>query len=158
MVDLKIGAIIVVAVAIIFGAVILDDAIAPTVGQYSTLTTARNHSVTAGAASGTVELLGQRSVGSSYIVINASSGAVVTSNFTMTEGLGSEGLLSTLLQSKSNAVYASYPVNVSYTYEPDGYMHGEGDRSIFTLITLVSVIALVVFVFVGIKVKDLFNL
>ena len=157
MVNLKVGGLILVAVIIIFGAVIIDDAIAPTVGEYSTLTNARNQSVTAAAAGSSIELLGQRGVGS-LIVINASSGAVATSNFTLTEGIGSDGLLSTKLETKAGAVYASKAVNVSYQYEPDGYMHEQSDRSIFTLIILVTIIALVAFVLVGINVKDLFDM
>lgn len=158
MVDLKIGALIVVAVAIIFGVVLIQESIAPTVNQYSNTVSVVNQSVTFTAGTRSMELSGQRGVGTP-IVINASDGKLATgSNFTFTEGLGSEGLLSTFLTAAGNSVYNNTIVNVSYTYEPDGYMHASADRSVFGLIIIVSALALVAFVLFGIKIKEVFSL
>ena len=96
----------------------------------------------------TTELLGQNVVGTDYIVTNASDGAYITSgNYTITQGLGSDGQIATLLTAVDAGNFQSKSVNVSYSYEPDGYVNESAGRAIAGLIIVFSALAIAFAVF-----------
>jgi hypothetical protein len=143
-----IGLLLAAAVLIIVGLVIFHES-AAYVGAITTTVSVPNQTVTLPNAGSTLELRGQNIVGTAKIC-NATGGGgsgCFTANITVAEGLGSDGLTATILSAGVN-LYNGALVNVSYTYEPDGYIDSAGGRSITLLILIffglaIAVVALV---------------
>lgn len=123
--------------------------------QTNTFTTF-NLSVTAPTApNGTVEILGRELVGS-ISVTNATSGEVIE-ELTGDDELGTRGLMTIRLVINDTERYSELPVNLSYTYVPDGYLNNSGARSLDRLILIMAALAILIFVIVMLIKQGSFN-
>jgi len=141
-----VGALLIAAVMIIVGLVFFQQSNA-FIGTATNTEYSRNQTVTFPASGATVELLGQNIIGSGHIVNNSNGALVAASNYTIAQGLGTDGLTATILTGKLG-FFSGQTVNVSYTYEPNGYISSSGGRSVALIIPiffalLIAVIALV---------------
>ncbi len=135
-----IGAII----AVVFIATIADSVFT----QTSTFTST-NQSVTAPAVNATLDLKGRELLSEleSYNATNATRQR--TDGVILQTALGSDGLLTVQMTlNDTGADFAASPVNVSYTYNPDGYLSNGGARSIQLLVVIMAALAIVIFVIV----------
>ena len=98
---------------------------------------------------GTTDLTG-RALITRVAITNATEPLDIPS-LTLQTGTGTNGLRSVQLLNNdtSNTDYAGKSVNVSYTYEPDGYLPISGARSVASLIILFGALAIVVFALVS---------
>jgi hypothetical protein len=107
-----------------------------------------NGTSTAPAVNATLDLTGRTLVGTG-IVTNATSGVTVSGGIVQT-GLSSTTGLQTiqLTLNDTASAYAAESVNVSYTYQPDGYLGNSGARGISTLIIIIGALAVLIYVIV----------
>ncbi len=129
--------------------IVFLGSIADAIFTQTTILERTNNTVTAPAVNGTLDLVGREVVGE--IIINNVSQA----NGENMEGTGlnivtgtsaSTGLLSVQLTvNDTGSGNASQSVNVSYTYQADGYISDSGGRSVTTLILIFGALAIVVF-------------
>jgi len=133
-------------------------AIAQQVGTVRTSETLSNSSQTAPAVNVTLELTGQDLL-STPIVTNATGGEVInTANYTFDTGVSTiTGWKTVQYTTLDGSSYASQPINVSYSYGPDGYANNSGARSIALLIVIFSAIAIAVVAIVPVMREKLFN-
>lgn len=140
-VDMKpIGLMITVFVALIVGMVIFQESgkVLSTVTQ----TNAFDGTATLPANAGVLVLQGQ-SV-SSVVIINATGGETINSgNYTITNNDVSTGTLRAIL-TMGNTKYVSKPVNITYNFEPVGYVNDSGTRAIFGVILVMAALAIAV--------------
>ena len=139
------GIIIVAFVAIIVGLAMFSGSggIAGTVGDVTTLASIANQTITAPAVGSSVELNGQ-GVSGTPVVTNQTGGETIpATNYTIAQGLGSDGIIALKYTSLAGP-YAGRKVNVTYTYEPDGYISDSqpGARSITLLIVIFAALAI----------------
>lgn len=108
-----------------------------------------NETVTAPAVNATLDLTG-RTLISSVLVINASNESSPNNNgLILQTSVGSSGLNTVQLTLNDTAVdYAGVSVNVSYTYEPEGYLQDGASRAVALLIVLFGALAILVFTIV----------
>jgi len=106
-----------------------------------------NVTVTAPAVNATLDLTGRELI--SRLGITNESQPNLTNQLTLQTGTGTTGLRSVQLTiNDTSSNYAGVSVNVSYTYNPDGYVSDPGGRSITLLITLFAALAILIFVIV----------
>ena len=111
--------------------------------------TALNTTVTIPAVNGTVDVTGRELITELDIInsTNISSGILV--GLFLQTGTGTNGLLSVQLVANDTASgIVGDGVNVSYTYNPDGYISDSGGRAITLLILIFASLAILVFVVV----------
>lgn len=110
-----------------------------------------NLTVTAPAVNGTLDLQGRTLVGTG-VTLNATNSSGVDLNslgvFIQT-GVGDDGLQSVQLGvNDTGAAFAAKEINVTYTYQPNGYIPLVSGRSVANLIVIFGSLAIVVFVLV----------
>ncbi len=135
-----IGAIIAIVIIGIVGTAI--------VGQTST-SSATNVTVTAPAVNATLDLNGrtlilQNDVSEASNASNTSVGLLLQTAISSTTGLQTVQL--TL--NDTAVAFAGASVNVSYTFDPDGYLSNSGARAIALLILIFGALGIMVFVIV----------
>lgn len=115
-----------------------------------------NGTVTAPAVNATLDLTGRALVGDG-VVLNAtnSSGADQTTLGVFVQtGTGDNGLRSVqLFVNDTGAAFAAQSVNITYTYEPDGYLPLLSSRSVANLIVIFGALGILIFVIV-VFIKD----
>ena len=145
--NISLGIILMVFIGIIVALALYTGGIAPAVGVSTTIPSmVGNQTVTAGASGACVELAnGQRAI-SGYQLNATNNSYVISGNFTYNQRIGADGLIASALCTIAIAgnTYANSSVNVSYTYEPDGYMSDSGSRSIFAIIAVFVALAIAV--------------
>ena len=128
----------VLAVVLVVLGVALIQPVGNTVAQGTTTGVGNNYTVTGSAtANGTVNLIGRDS-GVLNQVVNA-SGSTVTSQFSIVNTLDNSNTLRVQLKTLDTAVTAKNngsSVNVTYTYNPDGYDSNSASRGIQGIIVL----------------------
>lgn len=133
-------------------------------GTFQSISTATNtvtyvnNSVTLPAVNSTVNLNGQAAY--SVILINATSGAVVSSNgYTVNNYVLSNGALTTNIKVlDAGSAYASKGVNASYTSEPFGYETNSGSRAVIGLITVFAALSIAILALMPTLRSDLMNM
>lgn len=158
--QIGIGVLVTMAMAIIIGLVLFQ----PVASNVETATRSVNGAVfinytdgsyTAPANGACIDLKGQELVGTGA-AINRTGSVSLASNVTISErvssvdGLKRIGLCSTGVSFNGNAL-SGLPINVSYTYYPEGYADDAGTRSITGIIVLLAAIAIALVVLPGIK-------
>lgn len=145
-------AIIMVFIGLIIAATFIIPIADSVIGQTATVDVF-NSSVTVPANNGTVDLTGRTLVGTAT-VFNGTNGtaspeALEGKNITIRTAIGSAGLQTVqLFVNDTGEQYVGSVVNVTYTYEPDGYLQNSGARSLANLIILFAALAMVVFAIV----------
>lgn len=112
-----------------------------------------NQTITLGAVNVSVELTGRSLVAGTQRVQNESAEAIIDyhENGVNVETITSatSGLRTVAITvNDTNASIASQVINVSYEYQPDGYIPTAAGRSITSLIILFAALAIVIFVIV----------
>ena len=104
-----------------------------------------NQTVTAPAVNGTLDLTGRELVGTG--IVTNSTGDLVNGGTIATATSATSGLRTVQLAINDTAAGAAgNSVNVSYTYNPDGYLSNTGARSISGVILIIAALAIVVFI------------
>ena len=137
--------IIMVAFIGILVAVLLYQAVGPYIGDMTGVNTvtASNVSFTFPENGSTVDLEGQELVGT-VVVVNATDGVVVpTSNYTVAEGVGADGVKGIILTATAGD-FAGVTTNATYVYEVDGYVDDAGARAMVLLIPILAALAIAV--------------
>ena len=154
MVDIKSGdlkAIMIVFIGLIVTAVLISTIADTTFTQTNTLENV-NATATVAAINGTTDLKGRTLLDSGTIDVYNQSAAAVSwiNNLTIQTGISATtGLQSVQLFTHDNATdLVGLSVNVTYSFEPDGYANNSGTRSITLLIVIFAALAMVVFVLV----------
>lgn len=134
-----VGAIIAITLIAIIGTSI--------VGQTTTAENIEN--VTAPAVNGTLDLRGRTLILAQPVTnitdaSNTSVGMIIQTAISSTTGLQTVQL--TLNDTAED--YAGTPVNVTYTYEPDGYLNNGGARAMALLILIFAALGIMIFVVV----------
>jgi hypothetical protein len=107
-----------------------------------------NATAIAPAVNTTLDITGRELVGTGF-VINTSNRTDTANGVILQTGIGSDGLLHVQLRvNDTGSRFSGQSVNVSYTFNPDGYVSEQGGRTITTLILLFSALAIVVFVII----------
>lgn len=139
-----IGIIILMAVAVFIALPLFTEA-GSSVNTLTATRTRSNDTITMPAAGGTLELVGQNVVSGTVIITNSTDGIVVpANNYTVTQALGVDGQIATTLTADTG-YYNSQSVNISYGYEPDGYIGGAvggAGRGIASLILVFGAVAI----------------
>ena len=108
-----------------------------------------NNTVTAPAINGTLVLEGRELVsGTTPIVRNSSNIDLQNAGVFVTDGLISGSQTVFLSVNQSGLPNNVTSVNVTYDFQPDGYLKSPSDRSISRLIIILSALAILVFVIV----------
>lgn len=113
-----------------------------------------NNTVTfSGTANSSLDIEGRELVSTIeiYNATNSSKGLTSSTSgvFLQTGTSSTTGLLTVQIVVNDTAVaYIGEPINVTYTYKPDGYLNNAGARSISTLILIFGALAIVVFIIV----------
>ena len=120
--------------------------------QTTTFTNA-NETVTALAINTSLNLVGRELTGSpSATTWNATNGTDATNqqNNGITLSTKTVNGISTVVLTLNDTAtnFVGQTINVSYIYEPDGYISNAGGRSVTSLILIISALAIVVFVIV----------
>lgn len=132
---------------IFFGLIIATTLIVPIANQINAQTetvTTINQTVTAPAINATLDLAG-RSLITQIEVINASNGSSTNAGMFLQTGFGTSGLRTvqlTLNDAASN--FSGTSVNVSYTYEPNGFVSG-GSASLMLLVLIFAALGALIF-------------
>lgn len=139
--------------SIFVGAIIAATLIVAIADQVTTSTSTfrvDNTTVTVPAVNTTLDLLG-RGLVTRLSVLNATNGTALDNiNFVLQTGTGTDGLNSVQLTLNDSASeFVGFTVNVSYTYEPSGYVSDTGGRAVTLLITLFAALAILIFVIVS---------
>lgn len=135
------GALIVIFITAIV-ALTLFVSIAQTVGHSTNNQSLVNYTFTTPAINGTIDLVGQE-LFSTPIVINSSSNkSVVAANYSVYEGIGSDGVKGIIYKSLDGSTYTNVPVKITYSYGDDGYIDDSGGRSVAALIVILSALAI----------------
>lgn len=140
------GFIITAAVVILIGLALYSGTFAQNIGTMTKTTSVTNATMTMPAASATADMTpcGQRAI--TYVLNNASWGneTIPTTNYTVTQGTGSDGYRAARITTTANSVYASQSVKVTCTYEPKGYIAESSSRGIVGLIAIFMAILILV--------------
>ncbi len=148
--------------AIFIGAIIAVTFMSPigdAVFNTRNLVTQTNETRTTAAVNATITLSGRANT-TPVTVVNATSGVDWTANFTVTttDSAGNLVVFLQTTQAASDAGQAAQSANLTYTYEPQGYLRDSGARGITALIVIMASLAIVIFVIVviwGSSLKDL---
>ncbi len=140
--------------AIFFGAIIATTFIGPIADSvFSQTNTILNSNVTftAPAVNATLDITGRAvTAGTTPVVLNAtniSSLDLQDLGVSVVSGTGTNGLLTVQISvNDTGSAFAGEDVNVTYTFDPDGFLPDSSSRSITNLIILFSALAVVVFV------------
>lgn len=97
-----------------------------------------------GPADGVSVFLEGRSLESGTMILRNVS-EDVTSEYDLSNRIGSNGLLSVAITGNSTSLSAGELINASYTAIPDGHAVGSGDSSIIKLILIFAAIAQLIF-------------
>lgn len=119
------------------------------VSDQTSLTTLTNSTFTSAAVNSSITLPG-RSNTTSITVINATNASLdFSANFTV-DTTNSQGVLGVFLVTRdvTGAGFPAEEINVSYTYQPSGFLTDTGARNVSLLIVIMSALAMVVFVIV----------
>lgn len=148
------GVILGAFIAILVGLAIYNGGVTSNIGA-ATRTIATNQSITSPAAGATTELIGQNIVGTP-IVVNATGGETLeqANNYSVYQAIGTDGLIAVIYKSNTSK-YAATAINISYTYEPDGYVSDAGGRSVTLLIPIM--VALLIAIIALPKIKGIFD-
>ena len=134
-------------------ALALIAVIANSISTQTTTDAAINVTVTAPEINETLDLTGRTLILGGDI-INATNNTLTSLGMILQTGVGTSGLQSVQLILNDTAVgFNGTSVNVSYTYQPDGYLDNSGARSIAFVTLIFSALAIMVFVIV-IFIKD----
>lgn len=138
--------------AIFVGAIIAVTFMSPigdAVFNTRNLVTQTNETRTTAAVNATITLSGRANT-TPVTVVNASDGTDWTANFTVTstDSVGNLVVFLETTQAASDAGQAAQSANLTYTYEPQGYLRDSGSRGITALIVIMSALAIVIFVIV----------
>lgn len=135
--------IIMVFVAVVVGVALLTGGISSNVSEMTSTRTITNGLYTAAAEGADLELSGKAIVGSATVT-NRTDGVDFSTNFTTSSKIGSDGNKNLYLTTKSGATIAGKAINVTYTYQPDGYAEDGASRAIIPLIIIFFALALAV--------------
>jgi len=139
-----------------FIGIIVVMALIPTIADnVDTIRTTRNagnltYTMSSGVGiANAIEAEGQEYIGSA-LVTNSSTGTVIGSNITVTEGSNADGEKTVLVYLSGDGTcdginYTSQPVNFSYEYGPDGYAESAGTRSMAALIVIMAALGVLGF-------------
>lgn len=134
--------------AALLGAVLLGTISDGTIFPTTTLSNT-NETVTAPAVNATLDLTGRTLIFGLEVYNSTNVTPITVPGGILQTGVGTNGLQSVQLTlNDTAAAYAGQPVNVSYTYQPDGYLQNSGARSLTLLIVIISALAVVVVVIV----------
>jgi hypothetical protein len=153
--QISVGVVILMVMAI-FAALALMGEIFNQQSVMTNQVTQVNKTYTSPASGATVDLDGQEVFGTP-VVTNATSGAVISSNYTIDEGIsattGKKTVRLTLTgDTDGTESLVSVPLNVTMTYGAEGYAENSGARSMARMIGLFSALSLVVVVaYMGVK-------
>ncbi len=154
MVDFKSGdlkAILIVFIGLIVTAVLISTIADTTFTQTNTLSV-ENVTATVAAVNATTDLKGRTLLSTGTQDVYNQSGASITviPNLTLITGISTTtGLQSVQLFTHDNATdLVGLSVNVTYSFEPDGYANNSGTRSITALILIFAALAMVVFILI----------
>ena len=142
-----VGILLMAFVGILVG-LLLYEAVNPYIGTLTGANevTVRNLSITGPTTGGAVYILqGQEITDTLAVVItNTTDGVLVpASNYTLTEAVTTNGVKGIILTSLGVKVSAM-PINVSYSYQPAGYIDNGGARSMAFLIPIFAALAIAV--------------
>lgn len=136
-----IGALIVVAIAIIIGAILLQD-VARNVAT-TTNSIAVNYTVTPAAAGLSADLTGQEIFDTALIINRSGANIPCVSNFTVSEGVSPRtGTKRVLLTTASSDTSRCTQVNISYSAGMEGYIDDAAGRSVAPLIVIMMALAI----------------
>jgi len=141
-----VGVMLMTFMGVIIGLILVGDAIFPTVGQSTTLSTLTNASITVVTPGVLIDLPGKH--WSSVTIRNATgTGALIDAgNYTILNNQidATTGELTAQLNASGERFSAADAYNVSGTVQPYGYIPESGGRSIALLIAVFSALAIVV--------------
>ncbi len=106
-----------------------------------------NLSITVPAINVTTAVNG-RDLISATTISNATNISLITHGLLLGDGIVNGVKTVTIVVNDSEGGLVGTTVNLTYTYNPDGYIGNAGGRSIAALITILSALAIVVFVIV----------
>lgn len=147
--ELTVGSVVILAVALILGAV-FAGAIADEQAKLTETRDTTNDTITAAAENQTVELDGQAVVGS-VTVTNTTSDDVSDQFTVLNNQINDNGDLTAQLETDAGANEAGNSVNTTYTYEPLGYNSETSARTVATLPLLFFVLAVLGVAVLGIR-------
>lgn len=137
----QVGLMLLIAIGVIIGLTMLQP-IASNVASTSTTYAVANQSVITPANGAYVALTGSAVVGTPTVV-NASSPTLITTGYTIGSRVVNDK--KTLVFTNNNASSVGSVLNISYTYEPDGYITDAAGRSVTSLIVILAGLAVLVF-------------
>lgn len=144
--ELTVGAFVVVIIGLL-ACLAIYQGIGPSIGTLTNTITVTNTTATLPSGVTITALPGQRNITDIFIA-NRTSGAAVSgfayTNFTVRNELYN-GLIRIVIQNTTGtSAYQGQNVNLSYSYEPEGYISEGGSRAVTLLIPLMAALALLV--------------
>lgn len=143
--QIGIGAILIMAIAVIVSMVLFQQSAANVAQETSTFTLV-NGSFTAPAAGQSIDLTGQE-LFDTPVIVNATNTTQIiaaANNFTIAEGVStSSGVKKIILTTIAGSPYAGKPIKVSYSYGAEGYADDSGSRAVTGLILILAAVAIV---------------
>jgi hypothetical protein len=155
--QLGVGTIIVVAIAIMVGLVFFAS-IADNVDQAtrtnSGVVTASN-TLIVGVLNTNVELTGQELVSVTGVTNRTGGETVSATNYTISECVRASDNLKGICYKATGVGIppATGPINVSYTYYPNGYIDDAGARSVTDIIILLTALGIAFVAYLGVRTK-----
>ena len=136
-----IGALLMAFIGIIVALALFNGGIVSNVASTTTLGTIENATVTSAASGSAISLTGKYV--SDLTATNNSGGEVIpSSNYTIQNNQVVNGVLTARLLSNEGADYPGQSWNLSYTYQPDGYISSSGGRSMASIIIVLTALAI----------------
>lgn len=131
-----IGFVVMAAVAVLVGLALYSGNFQDNIGTLTQTAQSGNVTITMPEDGVTLELTSCQQKAVTYIVTNATGGETVpASNYTIDQAIQSDGYLGAQITGVAGE-YNSSAVNVSCTYERDGYIDNAGSRGIVGLIAI----------------------
>ncbi len=149
--ELNLKTFIIAFVGIIIAVVIIASVGDSIFTQTNTLTVSNTTITPSTTGNGTVDLLGREFLVGTGIVTNATNGTILgAGNFTLQTQLSSTtGLLTVVLVTNDSRfpdiTQATGAVNVSYGYNPEGFVSDTAARAITRLILIFAALAIIIF-------------
>ncbi len=140
------------AILIVFIGAIIAVTFLQTIGDsvfaQTNTATVTNVTVTAPAINATLDLTGRTLIGTGTIV-NITNESSTSNGLIIQTGIGTSGLESVQLTLNDTASgFVGTLVNVSYNYEPDGYLQESSTRSVALLIIIFGALGILIFVII----------
>lgn len=135
----RVGVFFVVFISVIVG-LSLMGVIANNTNQVTSTAYLGNYTVTAGAVNASVNVIGQTAL-ANIVITNRSDGAVISTTHISNDIVNGQAVVRMRLNDTLKA-YAGQGVNVSYTYEPTGYLRDSGSRAVTSLILIFFCLAI----------------